>query len=146
MTKIRLGLSLSVSLSLCGVTKDSGCARKPEANSRLCSRARAITGRNRSAIYYAPLDHHLNANSLITPGANCYALARLLARSLARSPMSANFRSVFRLATAALTIRKACFAIPAREKERTNSGRIANEEKINLDILFVIPEVDICEM
>jgi len=47
--------------------------RKPETN------ARAIMSRNRRAIYYAPFDHHLNANSLITPGANCYVLARLFA-------------------------------------------------------------------
>lgn len=58
-----------------GAHGEPWCAtRKPEPNSR------AIMGRNRGTIYYAPLDHHLNANPLITTGANCYVLARSFAR------------------------------------------------------------------
>lgn len=56
------------------------------------TRACAIMGRHhRVTIYYAPFDHHLNANSLITPGTNCYVLVRSF---VSRRPR-ANFRSVF---------------------------------------------------
>lgn len=48
------------------------------------ARARPIMGRNLRAIYYAPFDHHLNANSLITPSANCYVLARSFALAYER--------------------------------------------------------------
>lgn len=33
---------------------------------------------DRKTIYYAPFDHHLNANSLITPGANCHVVRSVI--------------------------------------------------------------------
>lgn len=111
--------------------------RKLEPNARTCARAHAITGRNRSAIYYAPLDHHLNANSLITPGANCYALARpptrsptrSLAHSLdrARSPVNANFRTRFSTRDQHESNNPPCYAIPREWELGEDRERGANK-------------------
>jgi len=82
---------LAVLRKICRLSSTSR-TRKPETN------ARAIMCRNRKAIYYAPFDHHLNANSLITPGANCYVLSRLF--TLAYEQISEAFP---KLATVAFT-------------------------------------------
>lgn len=50
-------------------------------------------GRDRKTIYYAPFDHHLNANSLITAGANCYVLCSVIRLATNR----ANHENVFYL-------------------------------------------------